>query len=84
MAIPFWIGITAYLKAQGWLSFPTKVHLHMYVLGTAFGVLLLLILFAYLANRFAGYVANNKLVKLIPGITLLALGVYAMGRYLLS
>jgi hypothetical protein len=55
----------------------------MYVLGTAFGVLLLLTLFAYLANRFAGYVANNKLVKLIPGLTLVALGVYAMGRYLL-
>ncbi len=84
MAIPFWIGITAYLKAQGWLSFPTKVHLHMYVLGTAFGVLLLLILFAYLANRFAGYITNNKLVKLIPGITLLALGVYALWKYVLS
>ena len=84
MAIPFWIGITAYLKAQGWLSFPDKIHLHLYVLGTAFGVMALLILFTYLANKFAGYIQNNKIVKLVPGVTLLALGLYAMIKYLLA
>ncbi len=84
MAIPFWIGVTAYLKAQGWLAFPSKLYLHAYVLGTAFGVMLLLILFTYLANRFAGYVKNNKMVKLVPGITLLLLGAYALLKYLLE
>ncbi len=84
MAIPFWIGITAYLKAQGWLLLPTKMHLHLYVLGTSFGVMLLLILFAYLANRFAPLVQHNKLIKRIPGLTLLALGLYAMIKYLFS
>jgi len=84
MAIPFWIGITAYLKAQGWLKFPTKTHLHLYVLGTAFGVMLLLILFTYLANRFAGYIQNNKMIKLVPGVTLLVLGLYALTKFLLG
>lgn len=83
MAIPFWIGITAYLKAQGWVDISTAAFLHSYLFGTAIGVLLLLILFTFLAKRLSGYVRNNTLVKLIPGITLLVLGLYAFGKYLL-
>jgi threonine/homoserine/homoserine lactone efflux protein len=83
MAIPFWIGITAYLKAQGWINLNTTGKLHMYVLGTSVGVLILLLLFIFLANRLAGYVSNRKLISLVPGITLLALGLYALGNYLL-
>ncbi len=83
MAIPFWIGITAYLKAQEWIDLSTAGLLHSYVFGTSVGVLLLLILFTFLAKRLSGYVTNNALVKLIPGITLLVLGLYAFGKYLL-
>ena len=84
MAIPFWIGITAYLKAQGWLSLSDKTHLHLYVLGTAFGVMALLLIYTYLANMFAGHIKNNRIVKLVPGVTLLLLGVYALIKYLLA
>ncbi len=83
MAIPFWIGITAYLKAQEWIDLSTAGLLHSYVFGTSVGVLLLLILFTFLAKRLSGYVTNNALVKLIPGITLLVLGLYAFGKYLM-
>ena len=83
MAIPFWIGITAYLKAQEWIDLSTAGLLHSYVFGTSVGVILLLILFTFLAKRLSGYVTNNALVKLIPGITLLVLGLYAFGKYLL-
>ncbi len=83
MAIPFWIGITAYLKAQGWIDLSASAYLHSYLFGTAIGVLLLLILFTFLAKRLSGYVKNNTVVKLIPGITLLVLGLYAFGKYLL-
>lgn len=83
MAIPFWIGITAYLKAQEWIDLSTAGLLHSYVFGTSVGVLLLLILFTFLAKRLSSYVTNNALVKLIPGITLLVLGLYAFGKYLL-
>jgi threonine/homoserine/homoserine lactone efflux protein len=81
MAIPFWIGVTAYLKAQGWIDLSSMALLHSYVLGTAVGAMLLLSLFTILASRLSGYVKNNRLVKLVPGVTLLALGLYALGRY---
>lgn len=83
MAIPFWIGVTAYLKAQGWIDISDSTMLHSYLFGTAVGVLILLILFAFLAKRLANYVSNNKVVKLVPGITLLVLGLYAFIKYLM-
>lgn len=82
MAIPFWIGITAYLKAQGWIDLSTTARLHSYILGTSVGAMILLTLFAYLAHRLSKYVTGSKIVKLVPGITLLALGMYAFIRYL--
>jgi len=82
MAIPFWIGITAYLKAQGWIDLSSGLKLHLYVLGTSIGAMILLTLFTYLAHRLSAYVIQGKLIKLIPGITLLALGLYAFIRYL--
>jgi threonine/homoserine/homoserine lactone efflux protein len=83
MALPYWIGVTAYLKAQGWIDLTTTGKLHSYVFGTAIGVLLLLALFILLARRLSGYAAQRGWVKLIPGITILALGLYAFWEYLL-
>lgn len=82
MAIPFWIGVTAYLKAMGWLNLSTLWLLHSYVLGTSVGALILLIFFALLAGKLAGYIKNNRIVKRVPGFTLLALGLYALLKYL--
>jgi len=82
MAIPFWIAYTAYFKAQGWIDLSSPLKVHLYVFGTSVGVMILLVLFTYLAHRLSQYVTSNRIVKLIPGITLLALGVYAFVRYL--
>jgi threonine/homoserine/homoserine lactone efflux protein len=82
MAIPFWIAITAYLKAQGWLDLSSTLKLHLYIFGTSVGAMALLALYTYLAGRLSVYVTGNRLVKLIPGLTLLALGLYAFVRYL--
>jgi threonine/homoserine/homoserine lactone efflux protein len=82
MAIPFWIGITAYLKAQHWIDLSSTLNLHLYIFGTSVGAMALLTLYAYLAKSLSRYVTGSKLVKLIPGLTLLALGVYAFVRYL--
>lgn len=82
MAIPFWIGVTAYLKAQGWLNLSSVWLLHSYILGTSIGAMILLTLFALLAKKLARYVKNSKMVKRIPGFTLLALGIYAFIKYL--
>ncbi len=84
MAIPFWIGVTAYLKAQGWIDLGTTTLLHAYIFGTAIGALLLLTAFTFLADRLSAYVTNSKLVSLVPGVTLLALGMYAFWRYLVD
>lgn len=83
MAIPFWIGVTAYLKAQEWVDLSSQWLLHSYVLGTSVGVMILLTIFTFLAKRLASYVKDNRYVKLIPGITLLVLGLYAFVKYLL-
>jgi threonine/homoserine/homoserine lactone efflux protein len=81
MAIPFWIGVTAYLKAQRWIDLSTNGLLHTYILGTALGAMGLLTVFTFLAHRLSGYITNGKLVKLVPGITLLVLGFYAFYTY---
>jgi threonine/homoserine/homoserine lactone efflux protein len=83
MAIPFWVGITAYLRAQEWIDLSTTGLLHTYVLGTAVGAMLLLTLFTFMAARLAPYVQNNRFIKIIPGLMLLVLGIYAFGKYLL-
>jgi threonine/homoserine/homoserine lactone efflux protein len=83
MAIPFWVAYTAFLKSQGWIDLSTQWLVHSYVLGTSVGVMFLLILFTFLAQKLSGYVRDNRIVKLIPGITLLMLGIYAFVRYLL-
>ena len=82
MAIPFWIGVTAYLKAQHWIDLSTPGLLHAYVFGTSVGAMLLLTLFALLAKWLSGYVQNNSIIKLIPGATILVLGMYALFKYL--
>jgi len=81
MAIPFWIGVTAYLKAQGWIDLSSVALLHSYVLGTSVGAMILLTLFALMASKLAVYVKNNRIVKRVPGFTLLVLGVYAFIKY---
>jgi threonine/homoserine/homoserine lactone efflux protein len=81
MAIPFWIGITAYLKAQGWINISTPLKEHSYIFGTSVGVLALLVLFTFLAKRLSTVIQQNRMVKLAPGITLIVLGLYAFARY---
>ncbi|MBS1488102.1 MAG: LysE family transporter [Bacteroidetes bacterium] len=82
MAIPYWMGFTAYLKAQGWISLSTTSLLHSYVLGTSVGALALLFSLIRFSRKVAPYLQGNFLVRTIPGFVLLALGLYAFARYL--
>ncbi|MBS1557297.1 MAG: LysE family transporter [Bacteroidetes bacterium] len=81
MAIPYWMGFTAYLKAQGWISLSTAGLLHSYVLGTSIGALALLSLVIRFSRKVAPYIQGNFLVRTIPGLVLLVLGLYAFARY---
>ncbi|HCZ36765.1 MAG TPA: hypothetical protein DHV26_12655 [Cytophagales bacterium] len=81
-AIPWWIGMTAYLKSQGWIVLDTGWRLHSYVLGTSIGVLLLLLLLAFMAQKLASIIKHNRVVALLPSIILLILGLIALISYL--
>jgi threonine/homoserine/homoserine lactone efflux protein len=84
LALPFWIGITAYLKSQGWITLSNAWHVHSYLLGISLGALVLLILVAYLARNVSTAFSAQGKVKFIPGVLLLVLGIYALGQYLFS
>ena len=82
MAIPYWMGFTAYMKVQGWIDLHTTGLLHTYVFGTSVGALALLFLLVFFAQRLAPYVQGSKWIRIIPGLVLLALGLYAFWKYL--
>ncbi len=82
LALPFWVGVTAYLQSQEWIDLSTTLGLHAYLLGVSLGALTILVLLAFLAKRVAVNFKSSKWLKRIPGITLLVLGVYALVRYL--
>jgi threonine/homoserine/homoserine lactone efflux protein len=84
LALPFWIGITAYLKGQGWISLSNTAEVHSYLLGISVGAFVLLILVAYLAKQMSVTFSSKPQAKFIPGVILLVLGLYALVKYLLS
>lgn len=83
-AIPFWIGVTAYLKMQGWINLSTNWRLHSYVLGTSVGAMALLSLLALMSHRMSRLMQRNRIVSMIPGAVLLVLGLVAFARYFLT
>ncbi len=82
MAIPYWMGATAYFKAQGWVDLSSPGLVHSYVLGTSVGAMALLTIFVFMANRLAKHVQQNLFIKMLPGFIMLALGLWAFVRYL--
>jgi len=83
LALPFWLGTTAYLKGQHWIDLTTTLGLHAYLLGVSLGALALLMMLAYLAKRVVTKIHNNILLKIIPGVILLVLGLYAFVQYVM-
>ncbi|HMG89932.1 MAG TPA: LysE family transporter [Chryseolinea sp.] len=77
-AIPWWIGVTAYLKSEGFVVLDTQLRVHSYVLGTAIGALALLILLAVLAERLSHLVTHSKLLAMAPGVVLVILGILTL------
>ena len=80
-AIPFWIGLTAYLKMEGWIDLSTNWRLHSYILGTAVGAMALLSLLAVMSYRMVRLMQHNRIIKMIPGGILLVLGLIAFAKY---
>lgn len=81
LAIPFWIGITAYLTSIGWVQLNTTILIFWYVLGVSLGTFTLLLIIASLGKRLKGAFKQSKLTKAIPGAVFLVLGLYALLQY---
>jgi len=79
-AIPWWIGVTAYLKSEGLILLDTPIRVHSYVFGTTVGVLTLLTLLAITAERLSHVIKHNRMLAMAPGIVLLALGLFTLLR----
>jgi threonine/homoserine/homoserine lactone efflux protein len=83
LAVPYWLGITAYLKSQRWIYLSDAWQLQAYLAGVVLGSLAMLIAMAYLARRIALQFQQSTWLKKVPGITLVILGLYAFIQYLL-
>ena len=83
MALPFWIGITAYLKSNGLIALGSQPEIHSYLFGVSLGALVLLISLAYLAKTMIRHFEKNTFLKKIPGATLVVLGIYGLVQYFL-
>ena len=83
LAIPFWIVVTAYLQANQWLML-NRSNLLIYIAGISAGTLVLLSLLAILSEKAAPLIKNQSLIKKIPGIVLLSLGVYSLAEFLIN
>jgi threonine/homoserine/homoserine lactone efflux protein len=82
LAIPFWVGTTAYLNSLHWIDLSTPLRLHSYLLGVCLGTFAILIMLVYLAKRVVSQFGQNSWLNKIPGIALIILGIYAFIQYL--
>ena len=78
LALPFWIGVTAYLKSVNVISLSSTLEMHSYLIGITLGAFALLLVVAYSAKRMVRYFAENSLIKKVPGVILLSLGLYGI------
>jgi threonine/homoserine/homoserine lactone efflux protein len=82
LAIPFWVGTTAYLKSLNWIDLSTPLRLHSYLAGVSLGTLALLIILVYLARKIGMQFTQSRWLYKVPGIALIVLGIYAFIQYL--
>lgn len=76
--IPFWIGVTAYLQSNRWVNFD-DVTIWSYVLGISLGTVAILLLLALAAHKTGKFIQpENKLIKIVPGVVLVALGLWGL------
>jgi threonine/homoserine/homoserine lactone efflux protein len=83
LAIPFWVGATAYLDSLNWIELSTPLRLQSYLIGLCLGTFVILMLMAFLAKKIISQFQQSSWIGKIPGITLIILGIYAFFQYLL-
>lgn len=84
LAIPFWMAMTAYLKSHDWIDLSDQLEIHAYLIGVSTGTVALFMLFAYLARMVVSYLKSSRILRLLPGVVLILLGIYSFGEYMLE
>ena len=82
LAIPFWVGVTAYLNTQGWIELTSLNHIFAYIAGISVGTFVLLVLLAMLSRKIGSFFKESVLIQILPGIVFIVLGVVALLQYL--
>jgi threonine/homoserine/homoserine lactone efflux protein len=84
LAMPFWIGIIAYLKSMGWIRLNNWMEVHLFLLGVSLGVISLLLFITHAAERIQrkGWVQSETLINL-PSWLMLALGIIGIVHFII-
>jgi threonine/homoserine/homoserine lactone efflux protein len=77
LAIPFWLVVTAYLDGLDWIELNDDNFLN-YVAGVSSGTFLLLFIVTQVGGRFTAIQHNAFVMYRIPGIVLIAMGIWTM------
>lgn len=78
LAIPFWIGVTAYLKNMSWITLQTNKDIIIYSLGVSTGTFALLATIILLVKELNINLHNSKLLQLVPAVIFFILGFYSL------
>lgn len=81
LAMPFWLGVTSYLKLHGLIDLD-GINYWSYVLGVFLGELTLLGGIVKIGKRFQRVSGNRTIVNVIPGIAFLILGTVNLIQWL--
>jgi threonine/homoserine/homoserine lactone efflux protein len=84
MALPFWLAVTAYVRGLGLIALDDTIEMQAYLMGVAFGAFAVLISFAHLARYATGFFNENSFVRRVPGLIMIALGVYGVARFFIE
>jgi threonine/homoserine/homoserine lactone efflux protein len=84
LAIPYWVAMTAFLQSENLIVNLESFALHSYLLGVFLGAFCFLSLLILLSKKLIGRFVENPLLKRIPGILLLVLGIISLARYFSS
>ena len=84
LAIPYWVAMTAFLRSENLIGDLESLALHSYLFGVFLGAFCFLALLILLSKKLIGRFVENQLLKRIPGILLIVLGIVSLARYLNS
>ncbi|KYP15487.1 LysE family transporter [Flavihumibacter sp. CACIAM 22H1] len=85
LAMPFWIGIIAYLKSMGWIHLDTWIEVQFFLIGVSLGVISLLLVVANTAERIQrkAWLQSDRL-RLFPSWLMVLLGLIGILHFLLN